>query len=144
MPISSDSPIDFAAIALEMRDTAARWYNAEVQVFDPNMEQLVWDAATNTYTGDPEVAIWSGKARIQPVRTARTADLGIMQGSIQGIRVQVPYDESVGLIRKGLQVRVLNGGENKVLESLEFVVREAINSSYGWNTTIECDVSADG
>ena len=142
MAISKNSSIDFAKIALEMRSITERWYNSTVQIVDPNLEDLTWNPATNTYTGDPEVLIWEGKARIQPVRNATTPDLGITQGSIQAIRVQVPYDDSIGLIRKGLQVRVTDGGENAVLEELEFVVQEAINSSYGWNTTIECEVSA--
>jgi len=148
MPIPADSPIDFAKIATEMRDAAARWYNAAVEVFDPNLEQLNWDPETNTYSNDPEVIIWSGKARIQPIRNVSTPNLGFTQGAIQAIRVQVPYDPTVALIRKGLQVRVTDGGENHVLESLEFTVQSAVNSSYGWNTTIECEVSvksvADG
>jgi len=148
MPIPADSPIDFAKIAIEMRDAATRWYNAEVEVFDPNLEQLNWDPETNTYSNNPEVIIWSGKARIQPIRNVSTPNLGFTQGAIQAIRAQVPYDATVALIRKGLQVRVTNGGENHVLESLEFTVQSAVNSSYGWNTTIECEVSvksvADG
>jgi len=64
----------------------------------------------------------------------------VAQGAIQGVRVQVPYDPSLPLIRKGLQVKVTDGGQDAVLESIQFVVRSAINSSYGWNRTIECDV----
>ena len=140
MPISSSSPIDFAAIALEMRSTVARWYNASVQIIDPNIEDQTWDPETNTYTGNPAVVLWSGSARIQPLREARTPDLVVTQGAIHGIRVQVPYDASLPLIRKGLQVKVVDAGEDAVLASLQFVVRSAINSSYGWNRTIECDV----
>lgn len=148
MAISRNSQIDFEKIAVEMRAITERWYNAEVQIVDPNLEDLDWNPVTNTYSGNPEIVLWSGKARIQPVREASTPDLGIMEGSIHSIRVQVPYDETLPLIRKGLQVRVTNGGEDAVLEELEFTVRSAINSSYGWNRTIECDVSvksvADG
>jgi len=70
----------------------------------------------------------------------REPHLAVTQGAIQSIRVQVPYDANLPLIRKGLQVRVTNGGEDAVLTTLQFVVRSAINSSYGWNRTIECDV----
>jgi hypothetical protein len=140
MPVSSESPIDFDAIAEEMRATVARWYNAEVEIVDPNMGEQQWDPYTNEYMGDPESIIWSGPARIQPIRDARTPDMVITQGGIQAIRVQVPYDAEIPLIRKGLQVRVTSGGEDAVLSTLQFVVRAAINSSYGWNRTIECDV----
>ena len=140
MPISSSNPIDFAAIALEMRGAVARWYNASVEIIDPNIENQTWNPVTNTYTGNPAVVLWSGAARIQPIREARTPDMVVTQGAIHGIRVQVPYDSSLPLIRKGLQVRVTDAGEDAVLASLQFVVRSAINSSYGWNRTIECDV----
>jgi hypothetical protein len=75
-------------------------------------------------------------------------DLGITQGAIESIRVQVPYDATIGLVRKGLQVQVVSGGEDATLQDLQFVVRSGINSSYGWNRTIECDADvksvADG
>ena len=140
MPISSSNPIDFAAIAVAMRGTVARWYNAEIQIIDPNTRDQTWDMETNTFTNSPATILYTGAARIQPLREAKTPDMEITQGSIHGIRVQVPYDASVGFIRKGLQVVVTNGGEDAILEDLQFTVRSAINSSYGWNRTIECDV----
>jgi len=139
MPISSSSPIDFAAIALEMRSTVARWYNAEVEIVDPNIGEQTWDEFTNTYGSSTETVLWSGKARIQPIKSETLPDLDVMQGSVRSIRVQVPYDATLPLIRKGLQVRVTDGGEDVVLEDLVFLVRGAVNSSYGWNRTIECD-----
>jgi hypothetical protein len=148
MAISKDTPIDFAKIAEEMRDIVARWYNGEIKIIDPNIGDAVWDVMTNTYTGNSAVEIYSGAARIQPIRNARTPDLGITQGAIESIRVQVPYDATIGLVRKGLQVQVVSGGEDASLQDLQFVVRSGINSSYGWNRTIECDVDvksvADG
>ena len=146
--ISSNTPIDFAAIAVAMRGTVARWYNAEIQIIDPNTRDQTWDMETNTFTNSPASVLYTGPARIQPIGTDKMPDLGITQGGTRGIRVQVPYDASLPLIRKGLQVKVTNGGEDHVLESLQFVVSSAVNSSYGWNRTIECDVDvksvADG
>lgn len=146
--ISSNTPIDFAAIAVAMRGTVARWYNASVQIIDPNLEDQTWDPVTNTYSGNSATVIYSGSARVQPIGADRTPAMDFAQAGIRGIRVQVPYDASIPLIRKGLQVKVTNGGEDAVLETLQFVVSSAINSSYGWNRTIECDVDvksvADG
>lgn len=144
MAISKNTPIDFAKIALEMRGIVARWYNAEVEIVDPNVRDLddEWNPVTNTYTEGTDTVIWSGPARVQHIRTASTPDLGITQGAIQSIRVQIPMngDEGdAGFIQKGMRVRVTNGGENIQLTLLEFVVRSSVNSSYGWNQTIECD-----
>ena len=148
MAISKNTSIDFAKIATEMRGIVSRWYNAEIKIIDPNVGDEVWDPATNSYTGNAAVEIYSGAARIQPIRNASMPDLGVTQGAIESIRVQVPYDASIGLVRKGLQVEVVSGGQDATLEDLQFVVRSGINSSYGWNRTIECDVDvksvADG
>lgn len=138
--ISRSTPIDFAAIATEMRDIVSRWYNGQIKIIDPNIGDTVWDVTTNAYTGNAAVEIYSGAARIQPIRNARTPDLGVTQGAIESIRVQVPYDATIGLVRKGLQVQVVSGGEDVTLQDLQFVVRSGINSSYGWNRTIECEV----
>ena len=146
--ISPSTPIDFAKIAAEMRTIVARWYNAQIKIIDPNIGDTVWNPTTNAYTGNAAVEIYSGAARIQPISNASTPDLGITQGSIQSIRVQVPYDATIGLVRKGLQVQVVSGGQDATLQDLQFVVRSGINSSYGWNRTIECDADvksvADG
>lgn len=140
MAISRNTPIDFERIASEMRPIIDRWYNATVEVVDPNTGDLSWDIATNSYSGDAATSVWSGKARIQPVRTASLPDGEIYNPSIQSVRIQVPYDSTVDYIRPGMSVRVSDAGEIHYLADLEFTIRSAVNSSYGWNTTLECDV----
>jgi hypothetical protein len=122
-----------------MRGAVARWYNAEIQIVDPNLREQTWNMATNSYGTNTETIIYSGKARVQPIRATLEPDVTIGQAGIRGVRIQVPYDASVGLVRKGLQVRVTDGGEDSVLETIKFVVKSGINSSYGWNRTIECE-----
>jgi hypothetical protein len=139
MPVSSSSPIDFASIAMEMRAAVARWYNAQIEIIDTNIREQEWDEFTNDYISNSETVIWSGSARVQPIKTERLPDMDIMQGAVRGVRIQVPYDANLSLIREGMQVRITDGGEDVVLENLILTVRSAINSSYGWNRTIECD-----
>lgn len=139
MPVSSEYLIDFAKIAIEMRATVATWYNAEIEVIDPNIREQTWDEFTNTYGNDTAAVVYSGSARIQPISSARMPDLDIMQGGVRSVRIQVPYDANLSLIKKGMQVRIVTGGEDAVLDDLILTVRSAINSSYGWNRTIECD-----
>ena len=136
--------IDFQAIAKEMRETVAHWYNAEIEIIDPKNRELSgeWDPVTNDYEEFPDEVIWEGPARIQPIGLtgARLTNMAVMQGSIKNIRVQVPYDEELPLIRKGLEIRVVDGGQDQVLNDLRMIVNSAINSSYGWNRTIECEL----
>lgn len=142
--------INFQAIAKEMRKTVSHWYNAEIQIIDPAVRKDEWDPITNDYISTEESVLWSGPARLQPIGLtgARMVMLPAMQGSIKNIRVQVPYDESLPLIRKGLQIKVVSGGEDAVWSNMRMIVNSAVNSSYGWNRTIECELDtrspADG
>ena len=136
--------IDFQAIAREMRETVAHWYNAEIEIIDPKNRELSgeWDPVTNDYASFPGEVVWSGSARIQPIGPtgARMTNMAVMQGAVKSVRVQVPYDEELPLIRKGLEIKIVDGGEDQVLNDLRMIVNSAVNSSYGWNRTIECEL----
>lgn len=135
-----DGSIDFAAIASEMRSTVAHWYNATVEVVDPNTADMVWDITTNAYTGDSATSVWSGTGRIQPISRATTPTGRVYDPSLQYVLVQIPYDNTLNYIRPGMSVRISDGGENHYLEELELTIMSTMNSSYGWNTTLECQV----
>ncbi len=140
MAISKSSVIDFAKIATEMRDIVARWYNATVEVVDPNTGDLTWNISTNSYTGDAATTVWSGTGRIQPIRSASEPNGRVYDPSMRPVLIQIPYDNSLDYIRPGMTVRVTDGGENHYLEELEISIVSTMNSSYGWNTTLECSV----
>jgi hypothetical protein len=122
-----------------MRAAVARWYNAQIEIINPNTREQEWDEVTNEYISDSAEIVWSGVGRVQPISTTRTPNLDIAEGAIRSVRIQVPYDANLSLIRKGMQVRVTGGGEDAVLETVILTVRSSVNSSYGWNRTIECD-----
>ena len=132
--------INVGAIATVMRSSIEIWFNASVQIIDPNTGAASWDEYTNTETGGTPTILWSGKARIQPLNGGSQAEAGFTQGSVVSARVQLPLDVEVGLLRKGLQIIVTDGGEDSVLQDLSFVISSAINSSYAWNRTVMCDV----
>lgn len=141
MPVSRSSKIDFAGISAEMATIVERWFNASVTIVDPDVRDEVWDPVTNTYTGSSEVVLWSGAARVQPLGTGSNpeADYAFSAAGMRRVRFQVKLDPSRDFIRKGLRVRVTDGGVDSDLEGLDFVVTNAINSSYAWLRTIECE-----
>lgn len=138
MAISKNSKIDFAAISAEMGSIAARWFNGTIQIVDPNLDDLTFDPWTNTSTGS-ETVLWSGDARIQPFNMAMDVESGKAILGSRRVRFQVPLDETRGFVRKGLMIRVTDGGEFSDLEDLQFTVSSAINSSYAWLLTIDCE-----
>ena len=139
MAISKSSKIDFAAISTEMGSIAARWFNGAIQIVDTNLDNLTFDPWTNTSTGS-ETVLWSGEARIQPISyDTRDPDGGKSVLASRRVRFQVPLDETRNFVRSGLTVRVTDGGEFPDLENLQFNISSAINSSYAWLLTIECE-----
>lgn len=140
MGVFASGGINFSAISDEMRATMQHWFNATIQIVDPNVEDLEWDVYSNAQTGGTKTVMWSGQARVQHLRNDSMPVVGYSQTDIKGIRIQLPYDAELGLIRKGLQVIVTDGGSDPVLEQLGFVITSSINSSYAWNRTIECEV----
>lgn len=140
MGVFASGGINFSAISDEMRATMQHWFNATIQIVDPNVEDLEWDVYSNAQTGGTKTVIWSGQARVQHLKNDSMPVVGYSQTDIKGIRIQLPYDAELGLIRKGLQIIVTDGGSDPVLEQLGFVITSSVNSSYAWNRTIECEV----
>lgn len=132
--------VDFASVSAQMASTMLAWMNATVQIVDPNTADADWDPFTNTETGGEPTVLWQGPARIQHLTTEATPVAGYSQVGIRGIRLQVPMSPELDFVRKGLQIIVLDGGSDSDLEQLQFVVTSAINSSYAWVRTIECEV----
>jgi hypothetical protein len=139
MAISRNAPIDFGKISAEMSGVTEAWMNATIEIVNPNLEEMVWDEWTNTATGS-EIVLWTGKARVQQVASeTREPNAGMAILSNRRVRFQVPRDETREFVRAGLTVRVIDGGQFPDLEKIDFNVSSAINSSYAWLLTIECE-----
>jgi hypothetical protein len=141
MAISRSSKIDFDAISSEMAGVVSRWFNGSIQIVDPNLDSLAYDAWTNTSTGTQTV-LWAGEARIQPISyETKDPNAGKSMLATRKVRFQVPLDETRPFVRAGLLIRVTDGGKFPDLENLQFNISSAISSSYSWLLSIEC--SAD-
>ncbi len=136
MAISRSSKIDFEAIGSEMSSIVARWFNGTIQIVDPNLDELTFDAWTNTSTGT-ETVLWTGDARIQPINIATDPEAGRSVLATRRVRFQVPLDETREFVHAGLVVKVTDGGQFPDLENLRFNISSAVNSSYAWLLTIE-------
>ena len=138
MAISKSSKIDFAAISAEMGSIAERWFNGTIQIVDPNLDDLTFDPWTNSSTGT-ETVLWTGDARIQPINITRDLESGMSILANRRVRFQVPLDPTRSFVRAGLVINVTDGGQFPDLENLRFNISSAINSSYAWLLTIECE-----
>lgn len=106
--------------------------NAQVQFFtvqvDPSMG------------GEPvETVLWTGKARVQPLRSPREIDLGYEASAVRFFRMQLDPADGPPFFPHGVQARVLDAGVegDPNLEELVFVVNSNINGSHRGVVTVE-------
>jgi hypothetical protein len=134
--------LDFSAISNQMRPLPEAWMNGEIQIVDPNVRNTDWDVRTNKrVNGSPNVLVQT-KARIQPrvpLSATRGADVGFQENMVRFIKIAIPLEAYSGFIAKGLQVIVVDGGEDQSLNGMVFVVRTAVNSAQAWVRTIDCE-----
>ena len=134
---------NFPAISEVMADATSLWMNASIEIYDPNLRDLQWDEWTNEMS-DNAILVWSGIARVQPIRNAdvQTPSVGFATSSLRRVRIQAPLDPERDYIRPGFLVKVKDATLFPDLEELDLIVTTALNSTYAWLTTIDCDVNA--
>jgi hypothetical protein len=136
--------LDIPAIAATMREQEEPWMQGLVQVVYPNIDgDTTFNPWTNERSGGEPIVVLQSKARIQPIRSAQNVNGAFEGGAIRGVRFKVPLNTFVlgGIpLREGLQVTVLDGGEDDDLMRYRYAITNGINSSLAWNRTIEAIV----
>ena len=121
--------------------TEAGFNLAEIEIFDSNISDSVYDASTNTWTGSRTV-LWSGKARIQPIR--KPTNTSSQTNPTQASMVEVHFNH-LGVIDfiAGSQVFVTKAPYNVSLENMILTVLSSTNSSNTWNRTLVCQIDEE-
>lgn len=136
--------IDMDAIAAEMREPLYEVFNAHVRIIDPNRSEAPkYDPRTDTGGGfNPMVIFDTGErgALIQPLRSAISVEFGSQSVGLQGIRIQTKMDVPISRIRSGFIAEVVNGGQDRTLETFQFSIIEGFDSSIAWGRIIEASV----
>jgi hypothetical protein len=135
---------NFEGISKVMADATSLWMNATIEIYDPNLRGTEWDEWTNEVLSGEPILLWSGIARVQPIRNAdvQTPEIGFATSSIRRVRIQAPLDPERGYVRPGFLVKVTDAPLFPDLEQLDLIVTTALNSTYAWLSTIDCDVNA--
>lgn len=107
---------------------------AEVRIFTPGVKE--YDPDTDTWTST-DTTHYTGKARVQPVRSARETNNTGDGTFVQRVRFQIPISADVDL-RPDQQVRVTAAPLNPDLLDQQFVIVEVTDSSNPFERTFEC------
>lgn len=118
---------------------AGTWMPCEIEVYALNGEPVrdpVFDTWTETTTTH-----YTGKARVQPVRSSREVQNTGDPTTTQRVRFQVPVGDW-GLL-PDQRVTVTSATLNPALERSQFVVVEITDSSNPFETTFECTTNLE-
>lgn len=130
--------IDIRGISEIMQPITARWFNAVIQIVNPDISGGTYTRATNTKSRTPEI-IWEGPARIQAMRWPNVATARQEAIAARTVVFHLPLsdDPAPELIHEGWRVRVVDGGMSPEFTGGLFVITSSINSSYAWDRRIE-------
>lgn len=101
-------------------------------IYDPDEDEWLEDVTE----------FYSGKARVQPVRSSREVRNTGDSTYVQRTRFQVPVG-SIPDIRPDMLVRVTDSPHNRSLEADVFVVVETTDSSNPFEQTFECTTNIE-
>lgn len=137
-------PWDAPAVAEFMRPFVEPWFKSQawVHIIDP-LERVIdsdIDTGATTVLVEP---IWSGWARVQPLRTALNSKQPYNSTTTRVIQfwIDFPKDKVEPDLRAGLEIVVEDGVNDPSLELYQFVLTGAINSQAAWQRTIETVVN---
>lgn len=114
----------------QIRDIAVLFMNAQVQFFDVTVNPAMGGVAVETI-------IWSGKARVEDIRSPREGASDYQADSVRHFRFQLDPQDNPPFFNQGTLARVLDGGRNPQLELLSYVVNSSTNSSHKAVQTVE-------
>lgn len=138
--------VDVPGIAAAMRPALELWFSGHIQILDlrrsttpsPKYDPI----ADNGGTVAPVIILDSGAAGalIQPLRIPNPAVVGGQPSSLQGVRFQIKRSVSVTdgqVLRGGLVVKVIDGGNEPELQRYLYALDETVNSSLAWDRIYE-------
>lgn len=137
-------PWDAPAVAEFMRPLVEPWFKEQawVHIVDPQ-ERLVESNFENGITTVLVEPIWSGWARIKPLRTALNSKQPYNATTTRVVQfwIEFPKDQEEPDLRAGLEIAVADGVNDPALTRHQFVISGAINGSDAWQRTIETVVN---
>lgn len=121
-----------------------------IEIFDPNVQGGTYDAATNTWTSSRSV-LWTGKARLQAVRSASNRQNKMNPTSIQEVEVHIDLrgntlagaEYTMPEIRPSYQIFITDSPYDETLESYILTVRSSVTTSNPWGRMLLCEIDEE-
>lgn len=111
--------------------------NAEVCFYEEAESTTPYDPVTGTGGTNEITVLWSGKARVQHLRTPREFTTPYQPDATRYYRFQLDPADNPPPIYFGVKARVLMGGRDSQLETYAMTANSATNSSHMAVRTVE-------
>lgn len=131
----------YAAIVERSMVATIKVYIPGPATYDPDTD--TWSASETVLYGVGTPIGSDGRARVQPLRTARRADVPGDDTSVQTFLFSIPVRYNNIDFRPGHQVRVTASPLNTLLLKYEFVVSEVPDSSNPIERTFYCTMNQE-
>ena len=149
MALNSRSPLDPRWVTHNV-PVESGFQVAEIEIYDPSITESTYDPETNEWESARAV-VWSGKARIQPIRQSANRSNMMNPTSIREVQVHIDLrgntlEEHVGEIvdiRPNYQIVITSSPFDPTMESYLLTVRGAFNTSIPWGKMIHCEVDQE-
>jgi hypothetical protein len=116
----------------EIAEAILPYMNATIRIKDPktlSAPLTPYDAQTDTGGIRTATVVWEGVALITAVRRPMVGGTSLEWTATNPYSFQIPLTATSKLVRKGMQLQVLNGGNDPALTELAFVVTKSAVSS---------------
>jgi len=124
----------------------------DITIYNENLGVRAYNATANTWTTSA-TAIWSGKARIQPLTKGTNRSAKTNPTDIREVEFQIDFNKNtvsgatapMADLRPGNYIIVNTSPYDATLKTFSYVIRSVMNSSNPWQRTIiaEVDMESD-
>lgn len=142
-------PSDYAAVREYMEPKVKPFIQGKawIHIIDPTLIDVYNDipAGTTTVTGDP---IWSGWARVQPLRNTVSTWRATNPTTTRIVQFwpdEFPVEQQIDLAKAGLRIAIEALGDNNDpwLAEYQYVIVGGINSTQAWQRTLDTQVDLE-
>lgn len=149
MALNSRNPLDPRWISHNI-PIESGFQLAEIEIYNPSMTESVYDADDNTWESE-RVLLWTGKARIQPIRGAANRSNMMNPTSVREVEVHIDlrgntledHENEIVDIRPNYQIVITSSPFDTTLQSYLLTVRGSFGTSNPWGKMIHCEVDQE-
>ena len=103
---------------------------ATVVIYDPEVSEAEYDYDTGTWVGGTVDAVYTGKARVQPIRGTSSVNQNANDTTVQSVLISIPIGIGKNLdLRPKHRARVTSAPLNPTVTKYVYVMQEVVDSS---------------